>query len=64
MPKMKSKRGATKRLKKTSSGKLKRHRAFRSHIMTTKSRKRKRALRKSVYASKEETKALKILLQV
>jgi large subunit ribosomal protein L35 len=64
MPKMKSNSGASKRFKKTASGKLKRHKAFRSHILTSKSRKRKRALRKSTLVFKGETKALKILLQV
>ncbi|MGD0339443.1 MAG: 50S ribosomal protein L35 [Bacteroidota bacterium] len=64
MPKMKSNRGAAKRFKKTASGKLKRHKAFRSHILTSKSRKRKRALRKPAYASKQETKAIRTLIQV
>ncbi len=63
MPKMKSNSGARKRFIKTASGKLKRHKAFRSHILTSKSRKRKRALRKPTYASKQETKAITILLQ-
>ena len=45
MPKMKTHRGAAKRLKKTGSGKIKRMRAFKSHILTKKSRKRKRRLR-------------------
>lgn len=47
MPKMKSNRGAAKRFKTTGSGKLRRAKAFRSHIMTKKSPKRKRNLRKS-----------------
>ncbi|HID03393.1 MAG TPA: 50S ribosomal protein L35 [Desulfobacterales bacterium] len=47
MPKMKTKRGAAKRFKKTGSGKLKRSRAYTSHILTKKSTKRKRKLRKS-----------------
>jgi large subunit ribosomal protein L35 len=47
MPKMKTKRGAAKRFKKTGSGKLKRSKAFTSHILTKKSTKRKRKLRKS-----------------
>jgi large subunit ribosomal protein L35 len=46
MPKMKTHRGAAKRLKKTGSGKLKRMRAFKSHILNKKTRKRKRRLRK------------------
>jgi len=44
---MKTKRGAAKRFKKTGSGKLKRSRAYTSHILTKKSTKRKRKLRKS-----------------
>jgi large subunit ribosomal protein L35 len=47
MPKMKTKRGAAKRFKKTGSGKLKRSKAYTSHILTKKSTKRKRKLRKS-----------------
>ena len=42
MPKMKTHRGAAKRVKKTGSGKLKRFKAFKSHILTKKSSKRKR----------------------
>jgi large subunit ribosomal protein L35 len=47
MPKMKSNRGARKRFKKTASGKIKRHKANKSHILTKKTRARKRRLRKS-----------------
>lgn len=47
MPKMKTHRGAAKRFKKTGTGKLKRAKAFRSHILTKKSSKRKRNLRKT-----------------
>jgi large subunit ribosomal protein L35 len=47
MPKLKTNRGAAKRFKKTGSGKLKRSKAFTSHILTKKSTKRKRKLRKS-----------------
>ncbi len=47
MPKMKTKRGAAKRFSKTGSGKIKRSKAFTSHILTKKSTKRKRNLRKS-----------------
>jgi len=45
MPKMKSNRGAMKRFKLTGSGKIKRFKAGKSHILTKKSRKRKRNLR-------------------
>jgi len=47
MPKMKTHRGAAKRLKKTGTGKIKRMRAFKSHILNKKTRKRKRRLRKA-----------------
>lgn len=46
MPKIKTNSGAAKRFKKTGSGKIKRSHAFTSHILTCKSRKRKRNLRK------------------
>ncbi|MFQ5718477.1 MAG: 50S ribosomal protein L35 [Acidobacteriota bacterium] len=45
MPKLKSHRGAAKRFRSTASGKLKRNHANASHILTKKSRKRKRRLR-------------------
>ncbi len=45
MPKIKTRRGAAKRFKATASGKLKRARAFRQHILTKMTRKRKRQLR-------------------
>ena len=47
MPKMKTSRAAAKRFKKTGSGKLKRNKAYKSHILTKKSQKRKRNLRKA-----------------
>lgn len=47
MPKIKTNRGAAKRFKKTASGKIKRSSAFTSHILTSKTRKRKRQLRSS-----------------
>ena len=46
MPKMKTKRAAAKRFKVTGTGKLKRMKAFKSHILTKKTTKRKRNLRK------------------
>ena len=51
MPKMKSNRGAAKRFRTTASGKIKRHSAFHSHILTKKSTKRKRNLRKETFVS-------------
>ena len=46
MPKIKTRRGAAKRFKATASGKIKRHSSHGSHILTKKSTKRKRGLRK------------------
>ncbi len=47
MPKMKTNRGAAKRFKSTGSGKIKRGHSHASHILTKKSTKRKRGLRKA-----------------
>ncbi|MBQ9624659.1 MAG: 50S ribosomal protein L35, partial [Clostridia bacterium] len=46
MPKMKTQRGAAKRFHLTGSGKVKRNKAYKSHILNKKSAKRKRNLRK------------------
>lgn len=62
MPKMKTNSGAKKRFIKTASGKIKRRKAYRSHILTSKSTKRKRHLRKSTLVSKEEQKRMDMLL--
>ncbi|WP_294377029.1 50S ribosomal protein L35 [uncultured Clostridium sp.] len=62
MPKMKSHRGAAKRFKKTGTGKLKRAKAFKSHILTKKSSKTKRNLRKAGYVSEAQEKVMKKLL--
>ncbi|MFR1707562.1 MAG: 50S ribosomal protein L35 [Clostridium sp.] len=62
MPKMKTHRGAAKRFKKTGTGKLKRSKAFRRHILTKKSRKTKRNLRKIGYVSSAQEKVMKKLL--
>jgi len=62
MPKMKTHRGAAKRLKKTGTGRLKRHKAYKSHILTKKSTKRKRHLRKAGLVDKSDEKRLKKLL--
>lgn len=47
MPKIKTHRGAAKRFKVTGSGKIKRYKAYKSHLLTGKSSKRMRGLRKS-----------------
>ncbi len=62
MPKMKTHRGAAKRFKKTGSGRLKRSKAFKSHILTKKSSKRKRNLRKAALVSPTQEKNMKKLL--
>lgn len=62
MPKMKTHRGAAKRLKKTGSGRLKKHKAYKSHILTKKNAKRKRQLRKADLVAKSDEKRLKKLL--
>jgi large subunit ribosomal protein L35 len=62
MPKMKTHRGAAKRLKKTGTGKLKRMRANKSHILTKKTTKRKRRLRKADLVAKGDAKRLNKML--
>ncbi|SFU28144.1 LSU ribosomal protein L35P [Clostridium sp. DSM 8431] len=62
MPKMKTHRGAAKRFKLTGTGKLKRAKAYKSHILTKKSSKRKRNLRKASLVSNTQEKAMKKLL--
>ena len=62
MPKMKTNRSAAKRFSKTGSGKYKRNKAYHSHILTKKSPKRKRNLRKSTLVSKADLKRVKRLL--
>lgn len=59
---MKTHRGAAKRFKKTGTGKIKRGKAFTSHILTKKSPKRKRNLRQATIADKTNVKAIKQLL--
>ena len=62
MPKMKTHRGAAKRVKKTGTGKLKRMRAYKSHILTKKTTKRKRRLRQATLVSKADAKKLNKIL--
>ena len=54
MPKIKTSRAAAKRFKKTGAGKLKRNKAYKSHILTKKSTKRKRNLRKAIITDEED----------
>lgn len=62
--KMKSHRGASKRFKVTGTGKVKRHKAYKSHILTKKSAKRKRGLRKSTVLTSADEKRIKSVLNV
>ena len=62
MPKMKTNRAAAKRLRKTGSGKVKRMRANKSHILTKKDRKRKRRLRSGTLVARADLKRVKRLL--
>jgi large subunit ribosomal protein L35 len=63
MPKMKSHSGASKRFKKTGSGKLRARHAFSSHILEKKSPKRKRGFRKDVEVAKADQKTVRKLLE-
>ncbi len=62
MPKMKTNPGAKKRYSLTGSGKIKRKHAYKSHILTKKSKKRKRNLRYFGQVSKSDEKSAKLLL--
>lgn len=62
MPKMKTNRGAAKRFKLTGSGKIKRNKAYSSHILTKKSTKRKRGLRQGDTVSASDFKGIKRIL--
>ena len=62
MPKMKTKRAAFKRFKMTGTGKLKRFHANKSHILTKKTTKRKRNLRKPQMTVESNAKVMKQVL--
>ncbi len=62
MPKIKTHRGAAKRFKKTASGKIKRRKAYGNHILTKKTTKRKRNLRKSEIVTKDDHKRISKLI--
>ena len=64
MPKLKTHRGAAKRFKLTGGGKIKRRKAYASHILTKKTTKRKRNLRSSAIMVKGDQKRIKKLLGV
>ena len=62
MPKLKTHRGAAKRFKKTATGKFMRSKAFKRHILTSKSRSRKRGLKGTVVVSASNQKELRRML--
>ena len=62
MPKLKTSRAAAKRFKRTGTGKLVRNKAYKSHILTKKSTKRKRNLRKATEIDKSNLAPMKRIL--
>ena len=62
MPKIKTRKAVTKRLRMTKKGKFKRARACKGHILTKKARKRKRGLRKAALVSKTQARTMKKLM--
>ena len=62
MPKLKTKKAAAKRFKKTGTGELKRMKAFKSHILTKKTAKRKRNLRKATLTDGTNIKTMKKIM--
>ena len=62
MPKLKTHRGAAKRFKKTASGKFKRAKAFKRHILTKKSPGRKRGLAQATAVSKADAQRVREML--
>lgn len=64
MPKLKTHRGAAKRFKLTGSGKLRRNRAYKSHLLTHKNAKRTRRLRKPTTVSGTQYAKIRTLLNI
>jgi large subunit ribosomal protein L35 len=62
VPKMKSSRGAMKRFRVTASGKIKRNKGFKSHLLSGKGKKRKRRLRQPGFVSPSEAKNIRKLI--
>ena len=62
MPKIKTNRGAAKRFGKTGSGKIRRNKAFASHILTKKTTKRKRGLRRPALVNPSDAKNISRLI--
>ncbi len=64
MPKMKTKSGAKKRFSLTATGKIKRKKAYKSHILTKKAKKRKRNLAKTTFVHKSDERNIKSMLSI
>ncbi len=64
MPKVKTNSGAKKRFKVTGSGKIRRNRAYKNHILTKKETQQKRRLGKTAYVTKADTPNIKLLLNI
>ncbi len=62
MPKMKTRRAAAKRFEVTGSGKIRRRKAYKSHLLSDKTRKRKRNLRKKAVVTKADEKRVRVAL--
>lgn len=62
MPKIKTNRGAAKRFRKTGTGKIRRNKAYTSHILTSKTTKRKRNLRQSTTVNKADERNISQLI--
>lgn len=62
MPKIKTNRGAAKRFKKTATGRFKMRQGYRNHILTKKSTKRLRQLRKDAHVATVDTPAVQRML--
>ncbi|MFQ5902406.1 MAG: 50S ribosomal protein L35 [Candidatus Binatia bacterium] len=62
MPKIKSSRGAVKRFRVTATGKIRRNKGFKSHLLSGKGKKRKRKLRQSTIVSPSEAKNIRKLI--
>lgn len=62
MPKIKTSRAAAKRFKVTASGKIKRARGFKSHLLSSKGRKRKRRLRQTTTVAASDLRTMRRLL--
>ncbi len=64
MPKIKTHRGAAKRFKVTGTGKVKRMRAYTSHMLNSKNAKRSRRLRTATLVSDSQSRTIKQLLNI